>query len=324
MSKLPEIEIFRVGDLTDSAGVKRTFTADDLDKIASAYSADNPAPLVVGHPKDDSPAYGWVDGLRRVGDKLFARIKDASETFVSAVREGSYKRISVALFGPDHGSNPTPGQFTLRHVGFLGGAAPAVPGLKPVNFAGSDPDNVITFELQPEAKDQAVPVNFISPTKEPAMPEPKEPDSSKELADAKAKIAEYEAAEEQRLADAKDAREREDAEFVAECVKDGRILAVDKEPIIALFKALPEDEITFSVDGSDKTQAPRDFMRSLFDKAQSKIIFEALSPTGEPNGPPRTAAEFSAAADAMIEHAKKDGKVLTRDQALEALEKGDE
>ena len=51
---------------------------------------------------------------------------------------------------PDHPANPTPGVNYLRHVGFLGAAAPAVPGLKPVHFAAHE--GTVEFALDLDAR----------------------------------------------------------------------------------------------------------------------------------------------------------------------------
>ena len=54
-----EVEVMRTGTWQDSAGRSHTYTADDLDRIAQQYSVrENDAPVVIGHPKTDDPAYG--------------------------------------------------------------------------------------------------------------------------------------------------------------------------------------------------------------------------------------------------------------------------
>lgn len=131
----PEIEIFAAGTHTSSNGVSVTLGESDLDAIASAYSPETfEAPAVVGHPKDDSPAYGWFKSLRRVGSKLLGLPHQVDPDFQEAVNAGRYKKISASFYKPDSPSNPKPGNWYLKHVGFLGGMAPAVKGLKTVAF----------------------------------------------------------------------------------------------------------------------------------------------------------------------------------------------
>ncbi|OIO04834.1 MAG: hypothetical protein AUJ49_02085, partial [Desulfovibrionaceae bacterium CG1_02_65_16] len=55
-----------------------------------------------------------------------------------------FKKISASFYLPDSPANPAPGVFYLRHVGFLGAAAPAVKGLKPVAFAAGE-EGVVEF-----------------------------------------------------------------------------------------------------------------------------------------------------------------------------------
>lgn len=134
-----KIEIFRAGTHTAMSGREVTMTTEDLDAIAKAYDpAVFAAPLVVGHPKTNDPAYGWVKSLSVEGDTLVAEVDDVDPEFAQIVRDGRYRKISASFYLPDSKQNPTPGVYGLRHVGFLGAAAPAVKGLKPVQFAADD------------------------------------------------------------------------------------------------------------------------------------------------------------------------------------------
>ena len=124
------IEIFRTGKHTDSSGHTAEYSAEALDKIANIYNeraAEEAelAPLVKGHPKSDDPAYGWVERLARRGDKLLAKVKDVVPQIADEVKKKMFKKVSIALY-PD---------MMLRHVGLLGAAAPAVKGLRAVNFS---------------------------------------------------------------------------------------------------------------------------------------------------------------------------------------------
>jgi hypothetical protein len=140
-----EIEIFAAGTHPSSNGVTVTLNESDLDAIAKSYDPDLfDAPAVVGHPRDNSPAYAWVDGVRRVGGKLMASLKDWDTDFQEAVKNKRYKKISASFYSPDSPSNPKPGSYYLRHVGFLGGMAPAVKGLKSVAF-GEAEEGVVDF-----------------------------------------------------------------------------------------------------------------------------------------------------------------------------------
>ena len=128
------IDICRAGTWRDMAGRAVPLDAHRLDRIVAAHAAADPAPVVVGHPETDAPAYAWIDGLRRVGDRLQATLRDIAPPFREAVEAGRYAGRSIALEGD-----------RLRHVGFLGGRAPAVPGLAPTRFS-SAPETVVAFE----------------------------------------------------------------------------------------------------------------------------------------------------------------------------------
>lgn len=133
------IEVFRAGKHTDSAGNEREWTEADLKKIASSYDPEkHEAPAVVGHPKDNAPAYGWVEALKVKGNTLLAKFTQVAEEFADAVEAGRYKKRSISLY-PD---------LTLRHVGFLGAQPPAVKGLADIKFNADDEALVIEFEEQ--------------------------------------------------------------------------------------------------------------------------------------------------------------------------------
>jgi hypothetical protein len=143
------IEVFRPGTFTPVSGEAITFSASDVEAMARIYDAVSfPAPAVVGHPALDAPAYGWAKGFRWDGDtqRLVAEMGEMDASFEDAVAAGRYKKISMALFSPDAPNNPKPGQWYPKHIGFLGAAAPAVSGLKPVAFA-ADQTGVHVFEF---------------------------------------------------------------------------------------------------------------------------------------------------------------------------------
>lgn len=137
--KTVRMAIFRAGTHTDAAGVTRTWTADDVAAIAAAYNPEqHEAPVVVGHPKTDDPAYGWVRALSVNGGTLWADAELVPE-FGELLAKGFYKKRSIALY-PDG---------TLRHLGFLGAQPPAVKGLPNAAF-GDDNETYQEYETGPE------------------------------------------------------------------------------------------------------------------------------------------------------------------------------
>lgn len=135
------IEIFKTGSHTDFSGSKESYDTSKLDYMAQTYNtrlaqdASQEAPLVKGHPKTEDPAYGWIEKLARKGDRLFAKIRNLAPQIIDEIKQGMYKKVSIALY-PD---------LMLRHIGLLGAVQPAVKGLKPVAFA--DDSEFLTYEF---------------------------------------------------------------------------------------------------------------------------------------------------------------------------------
>lgn len=129
-------EIFRAGTRTDANGNTVTITEADLAAAAQAYDPKvHEAPIVVGHPKADAPAYGWVKSLGVQNGVLTADFAQVDEGFADLVKAGRYKKVSASFYPPTSPNNPKPGIWTLRHVGFLGAQPPAVKGLSAISFA---------------------------------------------------------------------------------------------------------------------------------------------------------------------------------------------
>ncbi len=111
----------------------------DLATIASGYDpTKHEAPHVIGHPATNAPAYGWVRGLRVDGDVLIADTDQFDSAFADCVNASRWKKRSASFLRPDAPDNPTPGQYYLNHVGWLGGMTPAVKGLRDVQLAAAD------------------------------------------------------------------------------------------------------------------------------------------------------------------------------------------
>ncbi|WP_432449038.1 hypothetical protein [Aliiroseovarius marinus] len=144
-SAVTGVEIFKIGRHKPMFGEALNFLDSDLQQIAASYDAKrHPAPIVIGHPKTDAPAYGWVTGLRVESDKLVADFGDIEPEFSELVKAKRYRKISASFWIPSAPNNPTPGHYSLKHVGFLGAAAPAVPGLKDAAF-NSDETGTVEF-----------------------------------------------------------------------------------------------------------------------------------------------------------------------------------
>lgn len=150
------IEIFKPGNHIAADGSSADFSDAAVQDIADSYNPDiHEAPVVVGHPKTNAPAFGWIKSV--VFDKDTKKLKavpgQMNPDFVEAVKNGAYKKISVSLYGPESPNNPMPGHYYLRHVGFLGAQPPAIKGLQAVEFAENE--QTIDFETDFSERDLA-------------------------------------------------------------------------------------------------------------------------------------------------------------------------
>lgn len=145
MNATKTLHIFKPGRQTAMNGLTLEFSESDLAASAAAYDpAKHEAPIVIGHPKHDAPAYGWVKSLATAEDGLQAEPHQVDAAFAELVEAGRYKKISASFYLPDAPNNPVPGVYYLRHVGFLGAQPPAVKGLKAAEFADAE-DGVVEF-----------------------------------------------------------------------------------------------------------------------------------------------------------------------------------
>jgi len=153
------IHIFRSGRHTAMSGATIEFSDADLQAAADAYDpAVHEAPIVVGHPQHDAPAYGWVAALSYSEDGLQAHPHQLDESFAEMVRKGRFKKVSASFYTPDSPTNPKPGAYYVRHVGFLGAQPPALKGLKQAEFDESA-EGVVELEFG-EDQEQALFARF--------------------------------------------------------------------------------------------------------------------------------------------------------------------
>lgn len=151
------VEIFSGGEVVDSSGMKHNGN-ELINKALAIFDASiHEPPVVVGHPKDNEPAYGWVSDLKKINrdgkDILLAQFKDVDPDFADLVSNGRYKKRSASFY-------PAGG---LRHVAYLGAIPPAVKGLKNMKF-GDTESYILFYENKEEdnmSKEVEVKVNDI-------------------------------------------------------------------------------------------------------------------------------------------------------------------
>lgn len=126
------IPIFSGGIQTDSQDNSHDGDLVIDKAIANFNPVIHEPPVVIGHPRENAPAFGWVESLKGEYvdgvNHLFAKFKQVDPEFERLVEGGSYKKRSASFY-PDG---------TLRHVGFLGAMPPAVKGLADVSFSDSE------------------------------------------------------------------------------------------------------------------------------------------------------------------------------------------
>lgn len=251
-------EIFRAGRYEPQG----EFTEDDIQQIVDNYDPDKfEAPIVIGHPKQDDPAFGWVAGLKREGDKLLATFRQVVPEFAEAVNAGRYKKVSVRLRKTDKG-------WTLRHVGFLGATAPAVEGLKPIEFSKEDREGIqIDLDFTGENKEaKAMPDNRESIEKE--LREKLEREFAAEREKLKKELEAEFAAERERARKQLE-REREIHALIEQ--HKTKLPPVLRNGLVEFMQQLPDEEtVEFSADGKEVKQSPYQFFKAFIGNLPDK------------------------------------------------------
>lgn len=308
-----KIEIFKPGRHTALNGSTLDFSADQLAQTVAAYDPQKyQAPLVIGHPKLDAPAYGWVKGLEFSADLLQAEPEQVVAEFAAACNAGRFKRVSASFFTPDSPRNPVPGVYYLRHVGFLGAAEPAIQGLKPVEFA-ADEEGVVEFGWDdrlvagllrklknlligkfgaddaeaalPEWDLEALAEEALRPEEPAAPPSPMyaAPEGGKEspmetpeqIAAREQREAEFAAREAALVTREAAARHADNVAFAASLVSAGTLLPAQQDQVVALLDFAGGLEQTHVVEfgaGEEKTAQPVAQALRSFLQAQPKVV----------------------------------------------------
>lgn len=250
------IHIFKAGRHTSANGATLEFGEDTLRAAAAAYDPSrHEAPIVVGHPRDNGPAYGWVNALSYDESGLHAAPAQVDPEFAELVRAGRYKKVSASFYTPDSPANPVPGTYYLRHVGFLGAQPPALKGLKAASFSEGE-QGVVEFsgewematffrrfrewfidKFSREEADQVIPAHIVEAIEAEAR-QPDEPGEDmapapvtsaaafSETVEETSMTAEQIAALEKRAAEAEAALAAREAEFSE---REARVAAAEKE-----------------------------------------------------------------------------------------------
>lgn len=130
------VEIFAVGEWNG-----RPFSPRDLDTILESFqkTKDRLKPYVkLGHDdkqpilkSDGLPAAGWVEDLKRVGDKLVARLSRVPGKIKELIDAGAFRRVSVELI-PKYRIGDQVYDMALAGLALLGTKTPAVDSLEDI------------------------------------------------------------------------------------------------------------------------------------------------------------------------------------------------
>ncbi len=134
------------GEQVDSNGTKKAWTGKELDQIVANTkklidkNIFSGAPMVIGHPKADAPAYGWIQDLKREGSVLSVKGDKLHDEFAEGVEKGLWPNRSIRIGKGVDG-------FYLKHVGFLGAVPPAIEGMDSIYNASTD-DECFDYSYQ--------------------------------------------------------------------------------------------------------------------------------------------------------------------------------
>lgn len=347
------IEIFRSGTHTSMDGQTLTFSDDDLKKVALAYDpARHEAPICVGHPQHDAPAYGWVRDLSFGDGMLRAELDQVDDAFAELVKAGRYKHVSAAFYPP--GSVSEDGWY-LRHVGFLGAQPPAVKGLKTAAFAEAEVRPVVFGDFDDltvsgmfralrdwmigqfgqDAADKVLPswqidqlqngaaAELYAPSSEPmATPAYSEAQSSVATDPAAAVLDERQADLDRREAELRRReaalRADEDARFADGLIAQGRLLPTHRAGIVGFLGALQSGPQPIAFSDGGKRAGAVDWFRAFLAALPAQVTFEAAraDPTVVETSDPRALADEAAR---FVEAQAATGLVITHAQAVQYL-----
>ena len=293
-----QIEIFRAGRHTDDSGTVHNFSAADVAGMVAAYDpALREAPLTIGHPAHNLPAYGWVKGLEvNAAGNLAMHTHQVAPQFAEMVGNKAFKKRSASFYPPQHANNPKQGAWYLRHVAFLGAQPPAIAGLADFAdnasvavFADTNAEGAVSFsEASPDLSATPPVIPITKPTVTTPEPTQMDKDLQAQLDAANAKQAATDAALAKATQDAADATAQlaqfaESAKrdrtagfvsFADSQIKAGKLLPKDKDAAVAVLGTLADAQpVSFAEGGATKTIPAADWLKALIENAKPLVSF---------------------------------------------------
>lgn len=300
---MKRLAIFKTGTHTATNGSAMIASAEMLKSVADNYKPDtHEAPAVIGHPKDNHPAYAWAESLSFDEGEgvLYANFGQVEPQFAQLVKEGRFKKRSASFYPPNHPSNPTPGSAYLRHVGFLGAQPPAVKGLKDftdfsdladlptyefTEFSNAQTINQDQKENPMDAKDEKDTTNNSA---NPAAEDTKLTEQQAALAEKEKALAEKEAAIAAREAAfakrEQDIAEADFSEFADTLIKKGQLVPAEKDAVVSVMMDLDGTEKTFDFaeNGTVHKKSSVDVLKGVLGRLSTTVDFSEHS-NDDPN-----------------------------------------
>lgn len=299
-----QIEIFRAGTHICDAGIVRHFSEADVVGMVQAYDpVIRQAPLTIGHPKDNLPAYGWVSSLAvNAAGRLTMDATQVQPQFAEMANSGAFKKRSSAFYAPGHPNNPTPKAWYLRHVAFLGAQPPAISGL--ADFSASSDEGCVNFSdsdlssAEPAAgaitSMASLPpsTTTLSPTNQLTQEQLMDIDLKKQLEAAQLKQAATDAALAAATKEAEEGKAKL-ASFAEQAAKDRTagfvsfaesvdaqvLLPKDRPMVVAALEALESAKpVSFAEGGATKTVSPSDWFKQLVQARDKAVSFGEHAP----------------------------------------------
>lgn len=268
-----QIEIFRAGRQVDDAGNVHDFSAADVAAIAAGYNpALREAPLTVGHPASNLPAYGWVKSLAAASDVLVMNPHQVEPQFADMVASGRYKKRSSSFYPPNSPNNPTPGRWYLRHVAFLGAQPPAVAGLKDIQFSEAEAEGAVSFSETAITQKEITMDEETKARLKKAEDDAAAAKAAQASAEALAKTAQEQLAQfaEQQRTD----RHAAHVSFAEDAVKAGKMYPQDKDTAVAVLDQLAEAQpVEFSEAGVTKKVSSAEWIKGVIGRAKPVVEF---------------------------------------------------
>ena len=148
---LKNVEIFRAGKWNGDK-----YTVDDLKEMVRNFDKVGFRPPVkLGHREaSGEPAYGWVQSIRVVGDRLVADFMDLPKQIYNAIKNRRFDHVSAEIFWNLKRAGRT-FRRALKAVALLGTETPAVSDLKPLRdsiagLSGAEFEGLHSYQLSME------------------------------------------------------------------------------------------------------------------------------------------------------------------------------